>query len=98
MAWMPALSSSTTRGARCAARALAKLKLGRIAQYLGNHWRYAVPHLLIYSLPAGMPAVIGVYVFALQKRKAQNWHGCHFWAAQGIERKYFYPQGKRLQR
>jgi hypothetical protein len=27
-----------------AARALAKLKLGRIAQYLGNHWRYAVPH------------------------------------------------------
>jgi hypothetical protein len=36
-----------------AARALAKLKLGRIAQYLGNHWRYAVPRLLIYSLPAG---------------------------------------------
>ncbi|MDR0643107.1 MAG: hypothetical protein LBG07_11695, partial [Treponema sp.] len=25
------------------------------------------------------------------KRKAQKWHGCHFWAAQGIERKYRKP-------
>jgi hypothetical protein len=32
------------------ARALAKLKLGRITQYLGNHWRYAVPYLLNNSL------------------------------------------------
>ncbi|MDR0642966.1 MAG: hypothetical protein LBG07_10960 [Treponema sp.] len=36
--------------------------------------------------PAGrMPAVIGVYVFAKQKRKAKTWHGCHVLAAQGIE-------------
>jgi hypothetical protein len=32
-----------------------------------------------------MPAVINVYVFAKQKRKAKKWHGCHFLAAQGIE-------------
>ena len=33
-----------------AARALPQLKLRRIAQYLGNFWRYAVPYLLMYSL------------------------------------------------
>jgi hypothetical protein len=28
------------------------------------------------------------WVFALQKPKAKKWHGGHFLAAQGIERKY----------
>jgi hypothetical protein len=41
-----------------------------------------------------MPAVIIVYVFAKQKRKAQKWHGCHFWAAQGIEAEILLAQPK----
>jgi hypothetical protein len=42
---------------------------------------------------AGMDAgCVNVYVFALQKRKAKKWYGCHFLAAQGIERKYRKPR------
>jgi hypothetical protein len=34
------------------------------------------------------------WVFAKQKPKAKKWHGGHFLAAQGIERKYRKPPAK----
>jgi hypothetical protein len=62
-----------------------KPKNGILRSYF---WSFAKQNSQGQTAPARRPAGTNSDVFAKQKRKAQKWHGCHFWAAQGIEAEF----------